>query len=199
MNQTKITIVGSGYVGLSLAVLLAQHNYVVVLDIDSSRVDKINNTRSTVVDAKNEDFLTHKELSLEATLDKKIAYEGTSFVVIATPTNYNHTLKQFDTSSVEGIVADVQELAKDALVIIKSTIPIGYTKSLQEKFSTDSIIFSPEFLREGQALHDNLYPSRIIIGSQLESGKAFADLLVEGAEKKDIENLMLLMPIRLND
>ena len=191
INKTKITIVGSGYVGMSLAVLLAQYNDVVVLDVDSTRVDRINNKQSTVVDAEIEAFLAQDELSLKATLDKKAAYEEASFVVVATPTNYDPDTKQFDTSSVDGVVADALELTIDALVVIKSTIPMGHTKSLQEKFSTDRVIFSPEFLREGQALNDNLYPSRIIVGSQLESGKSFANLLVEGAKKKDIETLFI--------
>ena len=191
INKTKITIVGSGYVGMSLAVLLAQYNDVIVLDVDSTRVDRINNKQSTVADAEIEAFLAQDELSLKATLDKKAAYEEASFVVVATPTNYDPDTKQFDTSSVDGVVADALELTKDALVVIKSTIPMGHTKSLQEKFSTDRVIFSPEFLREGQALNDNLYPSRIIVGSQLESGNSFANLLVEGAKKKDIETLFI--------
>lgn len=187
----KITVVGSGYVGMSLAVLLAQHNDVVVLDIDASRVEKVNNKQSTVVDADIEAFLAEKELSLIATLDKQTAYKGASFVVVATPTNYDPDTNRFDTSSVDSVVSDALEQNVDTLVVIKSTIPVGHTKSLQEKHNTDHVIFSPEFLREGQALKDNLYPSRIIVGSQLESGKGFANLLVEGAEKKDIETLFM--------
>jgi UDPglucose 6-dehydrogenase len=190
-NKTKITVVGSGYVGMSLAVLLAQHNDVVVLDVDSSRVEKVNNKQSTVADAEIEAFLAEKELSLTATLDKQAAYKGASFVVVATPTNYDPDTNRFDTSSVDSVVGDALELNADALVVIKSTIPVGHSKSLQEKHATDCVIFSPEFLREGQALKDNLYPSRIIVGSQLEAGKAFANLLVEGAEKKDIETLFI--------
>jgi UDPglucose 6-dehydrogenase len=186
-NKTKITVVGSGYVGMSLAVLLAQHNDVVVLDVDASRVEKVNNKQSTVADAEIEAFLAEKELSLTATLDKQVSYEGASFVVVATPTNYDPDTNHFDTSSVDSVVTDALELNTDAFVVIKSTIPVGYTKSLQEHHNTDRVIFSPEFLREGQALKDNLYPSRIIVGSQLEAGKAFADLLVEGAEKSEIE------------
>ncbi len=182
---------GSGYVGMSLAVLLAQHNDVVVLDVDPARVDMVNRKQSTVADAKIEAFLNNKELSLIATLDKQIAYEGASFVVVATPTNYDLDTNRFDTTSVDIVVNDARELNSDAVVVIKSTIPVGHTKLLQEKHNTDSVIFSPEFLREGQALEDNLYPSRIIVGSQIESGKAFADLLVEGAEKKDIEVLFI--------
>ncbi len=190
-KKTKITVVGSGYVGMSLAVLLAQHNDVVVLDIDPSRVEKVNNKQSTVADAEIEAFLANKELSLTATLDKQAAYKGANFVVVATPTNYDSDTNRFDTSSVDGVVSDALELNLDALVVIKSTIPVGHTKSLQEHHNTDRVIFSPEFLREGQALKDNLYPSRIIVGSQLEAGKAFADLLVQGAEKSEIETLFI--------
>jgi UDPglucose 6-dehydrogenase len=190
-NKTKITVVGSGYVGMSLAVLLAQYNDVMVLDVDASRVEKVNNKQSTVVDTEIEAFLADKELNLTATLDKQAAYKGASFVVVATPTNYDPDTNRFDTSSVDSVVGDALELNADALVVIKSTIPVGHSKSLQEKHATDCVIFSPEFLREGQALKDNLYPSRIIVGSQLEAGKAFANLLVEGAEKKDIETLFI--------
>lgn len=190
-NKTKITVVGSGYVGMSLAVLLAQHNDVVVLDVDPSRVEKVNNKQSTVADAEIEAFLAQKELSLAATLDKRAAYEGASFVVVATPTNYDPDTNRFDTSSVDSVVSDALKLNADALVVIKSTIPVGHTKSLQEHHNTDRVIFSPEFLREGQALKDNLYPSRIIVGSQLEAGKAFANLLVQGADKSDIETFFI--------
>ncbi|ETN92848.1 UDP-glucose 6-dehydrogenase [Gammaproteobacteria bacterium MOLA455] len=189
--KTKITVVGSGYVGMSLAVLLSQHNDVVVLDVDASRVEKVNNKQSTVADAEIEAFLADKELSLTATLDKQAAYKGASFLVVATPTNYDPDTNRFDTSSVDSVVKDALELNSDALVVIKSTIPVGHTKSLQEKHNTDRVIFSPEFLREGQALKDNLYPSRIIVGSQLEAGRAFANLLVEGAKKQDIETLFI--------
>ncbi|EAU52273.1 UDP-glucose 6-dehydrogenase [alpha proteobacterium HTCC2255] len=190
-NKTKITVVGSGYVGMSLSVLLAQHNDVVVLDVDASRVEKIINRQSTVADAEIEAFLADKELSLTATLDKRVAYSGADFVVVATPTDYDPSTNRFDTSTVDSVVSDAMELNTDALVIIKSTIPVGHTKSLQENHKTNRVIFSPEFLREGQALKDNLYPSRIIVGSQLTAGIAFADLLVEGAEKKDIETLFI--------
>jgi UDPglucose 6-dehydrogenase len=190
-NKTKITVVGSGYVGMSLAVLLAQHNDVEVLDVDASRVDRVNKRQSTVADAEIEAFLSEKELSLTATLDKQVAYEGASFVVVATPTNYDPDTNRFDTTTVDSVVGDALELNSDALVVIKSTIPVGHTKSLQEEHATDRVIFSPEFLREGQALKDNLYPSRIIVGSQLEAGKAFANLLVEGAEKSEIETLFI--------
>ena len=182
---------GSGYVGMSLAVLLAQHNDVVVLDVDASRVEKVNNKQSTVADTEIEAFLAEKELRLTATLDKQAAYEGASFVVVATPTNYDPDSNRFDTSSVDSVVSDALELNIDALVVIKSTIPVGHTKSLQEKYATDRVIFSPEFLREGQALKDNLEPSRIVVGSQCKAGAEFADLLKQGAEKKSIETLFV--------
>jgi UDPglucose 6-dehydrogenase len=190
-NKTKITVVGSGYVGMSLAVLLAQNNDVVILDVDASRVDKVNNKQSTVADTEIEAFLAEKELSLSGTLDKHAAYKDASFVVVAAPTNYDPDTNCFDTSSVDSVVSDAIGLNADALVVIKSTIPLGHAKSLQEKYATDRVIFSPEFLREGQALKDNLYPSRIIVGSELEAGKVFANLLVEGAEKSDIETLFI--------
>ena len=190
-NKTKITVVGSGYVGMSLAVLLAQHNDVVVLDVDASRVEKVNAKQSTVADAEIEAFLAERELSLSATLNKQAAYKGASFVVVATPTDYDPDTNRFDTSSVDGVVSDALEINSDALVVIKSTIPVGHTKSLQDKHATDRVIFSPEFLREGQALKDNLYPSRIIVGSQCEAGKDFADLLTQGAKKKEIETLFI--------
>jgi len=191
LNKTKITIVGSGYVGMSLAVLFAQFNEVNVLDIDKSRVDKINKNQSTVEDAEIEAFLAQKELNLIGTLDKKAAYTDASFIVVATPTNYDPINNYFDTSSVDSVVAEALHLNEDAIVVIKSTIPIGHTKLLQKKHCTDRIIFSPEFLREGQALKDNLYPSRIIVGSQLEAGKVFANLLIQGAKKSGIETLFI--------
>ena len=190
-RKYKVTIVGSGYVGMSLAVLLAQHNDVVVLDVDPARVELVNNNKSTVADAEIEAFLADKELSLTATLDKQAAYKGAEFVIVATPTNYDPNTNRFDTGSVDAVVSDALELNSDALIVIKSTIPVGHTKLQQEKHATDRVIFSPEFLREGQALKDNLYPSRIIVGSQLEAGRAFANLLVEGAEKSDIETLFI--------
>ena len=189
MEKRKITVVGSGYVGLSLAVLFAQHNQVMMLDVDSARVDQINTKKSTVADTEIEAFLAEKELDIGATLDRQSAYQGASFVVVATPTNYD--TNQFDTSSVDGVVENALELNKEAIVVIKSTIPVGHTKSLQEKYKTNRIMFSPEFLREGQALKDNLYPSRIIVGGQLETAKEFADLLIQGAQKKNIETLFV--------
>lgn len=190
-ERIKITVVGSGYVGMSLSVLFAQHNDVTVLDINAARVDKINNKQSTVADTEIESFLAEKPLSLTATLDKQGAYEGASFVIVATPTNYDTETNRFDTSSVDTVVEDALKLNFDALVVIKSTIPVGHTKSLQEKFKTDRVIFSPEFLREGQALKDNLYPSRIIVGSQCKAGAEFAGLLQQGAEKVDSNTLFI--------
>jgi UDPglucose 6-dehydrogenase len=190
-KKTKITLVGSGYVGMSLSVLLAQHNDVTVLDIDATRVDKINNRQSTVADKEIELFLSEKSLSLAATLDKQYAYKGASFIVVATPTDYNSDTNHFDTSSVDAVVEDALSLNQDGLVVIKSTVPVGHTKSLQEKFETQRVIFSPEFLREGQALKDNLYPSRIIVGSHCQAGTKFASLLKQGAEKVGIETLFI--------
>jgi len=176
---------------MSLSVLLAQHNDVTVLDIDAERVGKINNKQSTVADTEIELFLAEKFLSLFATLDKQAAYEGASFIIVATPTNYDSETNRFDTSSVDTVIEDALSLNQDALVVIKSTVPVGHTKSLQEKFETDRVIFSPEFLREGQALKDNLYPSRIIVGSKCKAGAEFAGLLKQGTEKKDIETLLI--------
>ena len=191
VDTVKITVVGSGYVGLSLAVLLAQHNDVTVLDIDGSQVDKVNSKQSTVVDKEIESFLTKKELSLFATLDKQVAYKDASFIVVATPTNYDPDTNRFDTSSVDSVVDDALSINTKALIVIKSTIPVGHTKWLQQKHQTNRVIFSPEFLREGQALKDNLYPSRIVVGSQLDVAKEFAGLLVQSAMKDDIETLFI--------
>ena len=190
-NKIKITIVGSGYVGMSLGVLLAQKNNVVILDIDEARVDKINKNLSTVADPDIEDYLEKKELSLSATCDKNSAYNGASFIIVATPTNYDSKINKFDTSSVDKVVSDALKLNKDATIVIKSTVPVGYTKTLQEKHSTNRIIFSPEFLREGKALKDNLYPSRIIVSSQFKPAKDFAILLKQAAIKKDVSILQI--------
>jgi UDPglucose 6-dehydrogenase len=192
VNKIKITVVGSGYVGMSLAVLLGQNNDVTILDIDPDRVDRINSKKSTVVDPEIEVFLKERKLSLSATLDAEHAYQGASFVIIATPTDYDAENNSFDTSSVDAVVQDALRLNDEAFIIIKSTLPIGYTKLLQEKYESNQIIFSPEFLREGSALKDNLYPSRIIIGSQLEAAKSFSKLLIEASEKNDVD--VLLMP-----
>ena len=176
---------------MSLAVLLAQHNDVTVLDIDATRVDKINNRQSTVADKAFDSFLAKKSLSLIATLDKQAAYEGASFIIVATPTNYDSGTNRFDTSSVDTVVEDALKLNFGALVVIKSTVPVGHTKSLQKRFETDRVIFSPEFLREDQALNDNLYPSRIIIGSKSKFGKEFSGLLKQGAKKEIIDTLFI--------
>ena len=177
--------------GMSLSVLLAQRNDVTVLDIDATRVGKIKNRQSTVADTEIESFLSEKSLSLTATLDKQAAYDGASFIIVATPTNYDSDTNCFDTSSVDAVVENALKLNLDALVVIKSTIPVGHTRLLQERFETDRVIFSPEFLREGQALKDNLYPSRIIVGSQCKAGAEFAGLLKQGAEKESIETLFI--------
>ena len=189
--KPKITIVGSGYVGMSLAVLLAQHNEVTVLDIDLSRVEKINNNQSTIIDSDIDLFIHKRSLSLTATNDKKNAYDDANFIVVATPTDYDETNNQFDTSSVDSVVKDALAINSEAIVVIKSTIPVGHTKSLQILHDTNRVIFSPEFLREGKALYDNLHPSRIIIGSECEHGKAFANLLMNAAEKKDVDILFI--------
>jgi len=191
VDTSKITVVGSGYVGMSLAVLLAQHNDVTILDIDPSRVHKVNTKQSTVVDKEIESFLAEKELSLMATIDKQAAYKDASFIVIATPTNYDPETNCFDTRSVDSVVDDALTINTNALVVIKSTIPVGHTKYLQQKYDTNRVIFSPEFLREGQALKDNLYPSRIIVGSQLDAAKDFSGLLVQSAMKEEIETLFI--------
>ena len=188
-NKLKITVVGAGYVGMSLSVLLAQDNDVIVLDKNTSRVKKINNKVSTVKDLKIDTFLLEKQLSITATTDQKIAYINSKFIIVATPTNYDPSSNYFDTSSVDSVVGEALELNRTAIVVIKSTIPVGHTKILQEKYSTDRIIFSPEFLREGQALNDNLHPSRIIVGSKCKYGKEFANMLKAAAEKKEIETL----------
>ena len=191
MIKPKITVVGSGYVGMSLAVLLAQHNEVTVLDIDPIRVDKINNQQSTIVDPEIQAYISEKHLSLTATTNKNVAYSDAEFVVVATPTDYDEGNNQFDTSSVDGVVQDALSLNSHATVIIKSTIPVNHTNSLQKMHDTKRVIFSPEFLREGKALFDNLHPSRIIIGSKCDGGRAFANLLVDAAEEKDIDVLFI--------
>ena len=190
-EKVKVTVVGSGYVGMSLAVLLAQYNEVTVLDIDPERIDQVNRRESTVADPDIEAFLRDRDLCLKATLDKQAAYAGANFVVVATPTNYDPDSNQFDTSSVNIVVEEALAFADDVLVVIKSTVPVGHTRSLQDAYRTKNVIFSPEFLREGQALHDNLYPSRIIVGCSEELGAGFAKLLLDAADQTDVETLFM--------
>lgn len=193
MNR-KIAVAGTGYVGLSLAVLLAQHNHVTAVDIIPEKVELINNKKSPIQDDYIEKYLAEKELDLTATLDGEAAYKDAEFVIIAAPTNYDSKKNFFDTSAVEAVIELVMKVNPDAIMVIKSTIPVGYTKSVREKYNTDKIIFSPEFLRESKALYDNLYPSRIIVSCDddtREKAELFAKLLQEGAIKEDIDTLFM--------